>query len=310
MGIDPNSPATVAFLTVIAFWVVTGISMNLYILNVILKKAFQKKCVQSGDAIRAAMIGSNIFLTIMLVLGFFSYVLLPEAYHTLSFLVLLFSIYGISSSLYLTAVFCFFLFIKIVQLKSGVLAWVKRKVSFVFPRFVVAVEVFSFCCSFLSFLVDSIHRDIPKNSSAVSTANLIGKGLGGQMVFVLLTLFLVPYVLMAMTTILTAGSLVLHSHKMRSVAGSVSTKAYKNTVCKIIAFFISHTLFCFVIFFAYFSGLFIEDPRYWAILMMAYILCPANSVILIYSNNKLRRTWKRMIACIVCCKSLVQAENT
>nr|DBA18889.1 TPA: hypothetical protein GDO54_014783 [Pyxicephalus adspersus] len=277
--------------------VVIGILLNLFILLVILQKYDKEKSVHSGDVMRIAMNRSNIILTLVLNSSLFCFIFLPGVYNTLSVYFFLLILYSMGSSLYLTAIFCFFLFIKIVPFRSSILALVKRKVTLVIPWLVVAVEVFSFCCSFLSFLFSAVKKEVYTNSSAVPSSSITNDR---RLVYLLtVALFFMPYILMAMTTILAVGSLLLHTHKMKmmKMASPINTGTYTRTVYKMISFFICHTLFCLVLFLACFSGLIGGDPSFSAIQMIMFLLLPANSLIIIYSNNKLRNAWKMMIVC-------------
>ncbi|XP_073490777.1 taste receptor type 2 member 4-like [Aquarana catesbeiana] len=308
MGIDPYSSVMVACLAVITLEATTGIFMNLFILIVILQKFQKEKSTRPGDKIRAASIVSNIFLTLVLIPSAFGQIFLFRVYRILSIVLNLLALYSISSSLYLTAVFSFFLFIKIVQFKSDILGWAKRKVALVIPLLVVAVEVFSFCSSFLILLFFDINGGAHTNSSAALTDDgNRGGSLDGQMLALTLGLFLVPYFIMAMTTISAAGSLMVHSYKMKKT-GTVNTEAYKKSVYRMMVFFTFHTIFSFVSCLVYSPGL--TGPWFWTVLTFLHLLSPAHSLYIIYSKPKLRNAWKMMIDCIFCRKTLVQAEGT
>ncbi|XP_040211617.1 taste receptor type 2 member 8-like [Rana temporaria] len=308
MGFDPNSPAGVASLTVITLLAVTGIFMDLFILFVILQKGCRKKAIHSGDVIRTAIIISNIFVIVMMISSLFCFLFLSTVYHIIYKVIDVFTMCSISSSLYLTAIFSSFLFIKIAQFKSGVLAWVKRKVGLVIHWLVVAMEVISFICSLLSFLIFNIGGQVSTNNSTVSLGQAIAyRNLRAPVKGLIVASYLVPYFVMALTTISASGSLILHSHKMKKTA-TVNTEAYKRAVYRMMLFFTFHTLFSLFILLVYFVEN--DDLWKWVVLIIMFLLFAVHSLIIIYSSEKLRNIWKTTIGCNFCCKSFSQAENT
>lgn len=301
MGIDRSSPVTVACLFVIVCELLAGMFSNLFILFVFLSDLYKEKIINSGNKIQVAINLSNMVLIIGTSFNVFYLIFCQERNAILTLVCNLLTLYGFISCLFLTTVLCFFWFIKIVQFNSGILSWMKRKVNSLIFWLIMAVESFSFSVSCLNIVLYTVYQEPLTNTSVLTNENATLKKSSGStanVFFSTMTLFLVPYLFMLVTSISAAGFLYLHSRKIRKMKTSSDVSRYKSTIYKIMRVFFLHTLFCGVWFFDIFSGLSHQGPGFWFVYIILAFYFLAHSLFLIFENNKLRNTWKKIFHCV------------
>ncbi|XP_040211644.1 taste receptor type 2 member 40-like [Rana temporaria] len=200
---------------------------------------------------------------------------------------------SITSGSWLTAVLCFFYYIKILQFQSRFLSWMKMKIDRMIPWFILIVEI---VCLLESFTASYIfNQDLPKNSTIAATeVTSEYQKLRLKFMIVVLAVTAPPILIAIMATAASAVSLKLHSHRMEANTGHTNGKDYQSAV---------QTMACLVVFYALIGLAMIllgqdifadKTLAYWICLVILFSFSMVQSGLLINGNPKLKEAWRKM----------------
>ncbi|XP_075141489.1 taste receptor type 2 member 39-like [Leptodactylus fuscus] len=307
MSVVPLSPADIICMVFILFEAFVSIVIHMFIMFCLLNDYYLKKKFTSVQKMHILLNISGTLFIVVSTLHVISNNLQPEffstTYYNVVFTLLL--INSLCSSSWLTAVLCFYYFIKIVNVQRGFLGWMKKKISSVVHWLIVVVMVFSFFNSLTSLFLYTSHHLPPTNSSVLLSTSVTSEQTSINDViakFILLMIF-IPLVSTELATLLTVGFLKIHSHKMKSTktSGESSLTLYKEVVYKMIRFLVLYSVYYLIIFLYYFSVFPIHSAGYYINLMLMFSFTPVQFVVHTLDNHNLRNTWKEMIGCIRRC---------
>ncbi|XP_073502354.1 taste receptor type 2 member 4-like [Phyllobates terribilis] len=290
---------------VLSVEVFVSIIINLYIFFVILCDWKRKKHLKSRDKIQVALNVSGTILTIVTASNFFSDILQTGFFKTWNSknIANLFSIYYMCSSSWLTAVLCFFYFIKVVHVQQGFVIWVKANIGSIIPWQILVVKLVSLATCSLSLFFYTPPQVLPINNSItnpfihsleITPYNAV---VGGY----IFGLICVPFVLSFIATILTVGFLKLHIKKMKDTmtSGDINLTLYKSVIHKMVRFLVLYFVFYLAMFFNHYSIFAPYSCGYWIIFILIFLFNPTQAFLHILDNPKLRSSWKEMLACVI-----------
>ncbi|XP_063788997.1 taste receptor type 2 member 119-like [Pseudophryne corroboree] len=208
------------------------------------------------------------------------------------------TLYIITSSVWLTASLSFFYFAKIVDIRSRVLAWVKKKIGAVVRGMILMAEIVSLCESFLSLLI-STHQPAQQNSS-LSAANVTSETNEPSLSFMNIVLILntPPALVAVIATASSAGYLKLYDRQMkRNMAANVNMniKDYQSAVHTMVYLIAFYTLLIIVMVIVGLDVFADNSWEHWICMMILSSIGAVQSAILIHGNPKLQQSLKWII---------------
>ncbi|XP_073416713.1 taste receptor type 2 member 8-like [Dendrobates tinctorius] len=300
-----RSPIFIVGVLVLSAEVFVSITINLYILFVVLCDWKRKKHLKSRDKIQVALNVSGTILTIVTASNLFPDILQTALFNTWYSKNIgnLFSIYYMCSSSWLTAVLCFFYFIKVVHVQQGFLIWMKMNVGSIIPWQILVGKLMSLMTCILSLFFYTPPQVLPMNNSTThpfihSPEETPYNSVVGVSIFALIC---VPFLLSFIATILTVGFLKLHIKKMKDTmtSGDINLTLYKSVVHKMARFLVLYSVFYLAMFFYHYSIFAPYSPGYWITLILIFLFNPAQAFLHIWDNPKLRSSWKEMSGCVI-----------
>uniref|UniRef100_A0A8C5QG84 Taste receptor type 2 n=1 Tax=Leptobrachium leishanense TaxID=445787 RepID=A0A8C5QG84_9ANUR len=218
---------------------------------------------------------------------------------TNTFIVIFMTVFSIVSCALHTLCLCFFHFIKIVNFSTPFLSWVKTRITAVVSWLILVSEVVSVGSSMFITLEFVSKHDVNVNVSTVVPSN------GSQsredtlsyISYTFVVIFL-PLILGIVIICWTIAHLKRHGRRMKvtmGASGSASLKSHQtaaNTMIRLLTLYafiyIDMVIFCFDVFP-------IKSVGYWFSVLILISFTPAQSVLLITGNPKLKD---------LCCKML------
>ncbi|KAG8550192.1 hypothetical protein GDO81_027799 [Engystomops pustulosus] len=298
MDVLIRSPTFIIGLSIISLELFASIVLSFFILVVILCDWQKTRHVRSRDRIQVALNSSAVLFTIVSTFNSFPDILQTKFLQNWSSknLVNVFSVYSMCSCSWLTALLCFFYFIKVVNVQRGFLVWVKMKIASIVPWQIFAVELVSLVTSSLSLLLYRPPQVLHRNESIIeqSHQSLEIRALVADGIFLLICL---PFVLSFITTIITVGFLMLHIQKMKDTMtlGDINLNMYRRVIHKMLHFLVLYSVFYLSMFF-YHSEVFAPySLGYWIDLFLIFLFSPAQAFLHILDNPKLRSSWRRKL---------------
>ncbi|XP_077305982.1 taste receptor type 2 member 9-like [Lithobates pipiens] len=287
-------PDSVVCLGVLALEATVGLCSNAFIIFSLTFSGFKRTNIAPCNYILIALNVSTMCYTISMFLNVLVYLYGPSFNFTYVSSVLSYlTIISITSSSWLTADLCLFYFIKILQIQSRFLTWMKMKIDRMIPLLILIVEILSLLESFIVSYI--FNQDLPRNSTIAATeATSEHYRLRLKFRSVMLAMASPPFLIAIMATATSAVSLKLHSHRMEANMGHTSGKDYRSAV---------QTMACLVVFYALiglvmiiFGQEFIEDQTwgYWICLMILTAFSMVQSGLLINGNPKLKEAFYKM----------------
>ncbi|KAG8433583.1 hypothetical protein GDO86_017771 [Hymenochirus boettgeri] len=226
---------------------IVGSFMNSYVVFVLLLDYFKRRKMSTIDKILVALSISNIYFACIMCVNLLTSTLWVQIYSNLHIKQIIFvlTMDAIVSSTWLTACLCVFYFMKIKTFSSGLLVWMKMKISTIIPWFLLFSEVISLGCSFLTMLPSVIGQRPLDNTSFVYSVNKTSEASGANYGFMTIAFFsvCVPLLTIIGTTVSTVFSLYLHSRRMEKNMGSSNNVAAHRSV----VWMMTHLLFLYII---------------------------------------------------------------
>ncbi|XP_056392745.1 taste receptor type 2 member 8-like [Hyla sarda] len=296
-----DSPYEKAFFAILLLEATIGsLSSFLLIVSLILKE-FRKKNIGTYSRILIPLNMSNICYSIILSLNFDTNFLSPKLYgnvsvhHTITYM----TMYSITSYMWLSAVLCVFYFMKIVSSQPGVLTTLKSRMGAVVMWLIITSEVVSLGGSFLSMV--PLRPQTDQRNSSISLSE-VTSGTSTQKAFVTNVLILnsLPFLVIIMTTIGSAGFLKLYNHQIQKsmkTSGSTRVKDYRAaiyTMIGLLALYVTILLCSILIVLGVFSHL----PLGYCLCVIFLFLCATSlPALLIYGNPVLKEAIKQIFTC-------------
>ncbi|XP_075687755.1 taste receptor type 2 member 113-like [Rhinoderma darwinii] len=281
-----------------------GISFNIFILIHIFLDFLQYCSVSPRNKILAALCVSGLCYTIMTSTNLLLGILLSPTTSPVYILCIMFvfTMYSISSCSWLTACLCFFYFIKILHIKSHLLVQLKLNIKTVVPWLILGVEMISLCGSLVNVLIfippqEHNHNVSNVNDSAGMTEEI------SKYLNIIYMVNVVPFLIVMVTAVSTAASLILHLRKMGrrlETSGHTGLAAHHRAVKTMLALLCLYSTFYIVLFIRFFSNYSILSLENWIYLIVMFSFSPVQAVVLIHGNPKLWKSLLRMSTWLSC----------
>ncbi|XP_073416714.1 taste receptor type 2 member 40-like [Dendrobates tinctorius] len=307
MSVAAGSPVTVLCMLLLSFEALVSMVINVFIEFVVLRDYYTKRSLTPTQKILAALNISSFFFVVVSSFNVFCNIQMPNfsrsSYYNVIFTLLF--IYCMCSGSLLTAVLCFYYFIKVVNVQRGYLGWVKKKISSIVPWQITLVKLFSFANSLLGLLLFAPKQlSSTNNSLIVSTSETSEQpyvGYNYNIAKILSFMTFLPLFCTALSTLLTVGFLKLHSRKVKNtqISGEASLALYNSVIYRMMRFLLLYFVFYLVTLLYYFSAFSPHSPGYYINLMLMFFITPTQSVLHILDNQDLRRSWMRMVGWII-----------
>ncbi|XP_056392743.1 taste receptor type 2 member 40-like [Hyla sarda] len=292
---------TETLLVIILLEVIVGFLFSFFIIIFLSVIGFQKKNMMTYVKILIPLNVSNISFTFFLasnfIIGFLWPELLTKTYliHTLSYM----TMYSITSSLWLSAVLCVFYFMKIVPSQPRVLTTLKRRIDAVVLWLIIMAEVVSLGEGFLSMLISNISTN--QRNSSITMSEFIDK-INAQSVNVFLIVLLLnflPFLVIIMTTIGSAGLLSLYNHQiqknMTTTSGNTRVRDYGAAIQTMIGLLVFYVLLLLCMSLSMLNVFSYLDIGYWLCVIFLFSNTTILPALLIYGNPGLKEAIKQMI---------------
>ncbi|XP_075036821.1 taste receptor type 2 member 40-like [Mixophyes fleayi] len=207
--------------------------------------------------------------------------------------------YGITSSLWLSASLCLFYMIKIINVQSRTLTWVKMKISIIVPWLILTAEIVSLCGSFLSFLIPT--QQPAQNISTIITLIIISEDNKPKLQFMNIVLMInsLPSLIAITATASSAWFLKVYDCQMKRNMGTFGNTNVKDYQCAVqtMVYLIFFHIFIFLVMVVFALEMFVDHSwGYWIIVMLLFSSATAQSAILTHGNPNLKKTMKRIIS--------------
>ncbi|XP_056392738.1 taste receptor type 2 member 39-like [Hyla sarda] len=295
VAMEPGSPGIVIGLFILASEAFVAVFTIIFITSIILWDFYKKRRLDSKDEIQLAMNVSCFIFTIVLAYSEFSRILQPDVTKMShpSPLLTVVSVYFMCSCSWLTASYCFFNFIKIVNFQWPFIHRVRVRIGSVVPWQIVVVEVMSLCVSLLHLLPYRKGHVSYTNSSHISSELMV---VDDYMSIFLIILICSPLVLSTITLIPTAAFLRCHMKKMKDTKTSGEVLMYERVAWKMLFFLLLYLMYFLMVILYYFSIFARYIIGYWINLILIFSFIPAVNVVQILGTPHLRTIWKDMIS--------------
>ncbi|XP_077306178.1 taste receptor type 2 member 39-like [Lithobates pipiens] len=285
------------WLSVLGLEAVTGLCANIFIIFSLVVSGYQEKKLTPYSSILISLCFSNIGYTILMSTNNLISLIWPSLYdvpyvkHFVQYL----TVFIITFSSWLTGSLCFFYFIKILQFRSGFLAWVKNKIDIIIPWMILTVEFISLFGSFLYLL--AYNQESTKNVTMIKTeVALKDDKLILRFTFVVLMLLSLPIFISILSMAVSAWFLKRHSQYVKRNAGAshAGVNDYQSAI---------KTMSCLIWFYVllYAVTLIMGLERFvyqslgsWICLMLLFSFALVQSSLLIAGNPKLKEAWRQM----------------
>ncbi|MEE6499533.1 hypothetical protein FKM82_003485 [Ascaphus truei] len=276
MGLDA---ITGVCLTVLAAEAITGISTNVFIVFVNFLDWFRGQNMNTCNKILVALSISNACYSCITAVNIFTSFIWPQVYTEtyVQCAVFLLTTYSIFSSSWLIACLCFFYCMKIIHFSSGLLAWLKMKITIVVPWLMLVAEVVSVSSSFLATW--PFPTQYSRNTSIIFSANMTS---GESMyktwkLYTVLIINCVPFLTVMVTTVCSIGSLYLHTHRIEKdmwTFGSANLNAHRGAIQTMMYLLLVYAILYVVWFLFSFKILVTPSFSYWISLMLMFSFTP------------------------------------
>ncbi|XP_075036824.1 taste receptor type 2 member 119-like [Mixophyes fleayi] len=209
------------------------------------------------------------------------------------------TLYGITSSLWLSASLCLFYMIKIINVQSRTLTWVKMKISIIVPWLILTAEIVSLCGSFLSFLIPT--QQPAQNNSTIITLIIISEDNKPKLQFMNIVLMInsLPSLIAITATASSAWCLKVYDCQMKrnmGTFGNTNVKDYQCAVQTMVYLEFFHT-FIFLVMVMFSLEIFANNSwGYWIIVIVLFSFGTVQSAILTHGNPNLKRTMKQIFS--------------
>ncbi|XP_063789052.1 taste receptor type 2 member 9-like [Pseudophryne corroboree] len=299
---DLTNLIAITGLAVISLEVITGISGNIFILYVISFQSCKRLDKSACDKIIVALAISSVCHVCILTINILSELHIPGIYMSLyvAYAVTLLTVYSANSCIWLTAVLCFYYFIRITTFSSNIFTWFKTKINKIITWMIFMSQIMSTFSSSLSLiqLVQPINST--RNHTAISS-NMTSGAQGNKTINIAFLINCFPILIMMVTTSTTVVFLSLHCFRLRRSMGtlvSVNVAAYGGVVRTMISSLVFYGIF-YTAMFTYSLGIFkSESLEYWIMSILLFSFTTVQSIFLISGTPKLKNAWEQMLFCV------------
>ncbi|XP_063789041.1 taste receptor type 2 member 40-like [Pseudophryne corroboree] len=294
---DMGNPDTMTCLVILALEAVAGLFSNFFIIFSL--TGCKRRNIVASNIILISLCISNVFYTITVTANIVIRIMwlrvlsVTYVYKIISYM----TMYTITSSTWLTASLCVFYFIKIVDIPSRVLAWMKKKIDAVVRGMILTAEIVSLCGGFLSLLISS--QLLAQQNSSLSAANVTLESPSLKFMSIVLILNASP-ALVAITAMAgSAGYLKLYDHqKKRNIAtfGNNHVRDCHRAVHTMVYLIVLLILLILVMVIVGLDVFAESSWEYWICVMIHFSLVAVESAILIHGNPKVQQSLKQILS--------------
>ncbi|KAM3916909.1 taste receptor type 2 member 40-like [Leptodactylus fuscus] len=300
-SLDMSNSKIEFFLSVLLLLeVISDLSSSIFIIISLCLAGFQRTTIAPLNRILISLNVSNVSFTVFMTAYLLTSSLWSYYYSVRSvfYLISYMNVYSITSISWLTAILCFFYFMKIIPSRPGVLMNIKNKIGSFILQLILMAETISVVVSFLS-----LQSPDEKNSTMIEVETQETRR--QRLYFTSITLFLngLPFMVIILTTLSSAWVLRMYNSQMKKNNGTLANsnvKDYRSAVQTMTGLLI---FYLFVIIAVIISALEIFPERsegYWICVMFLLSFPTGQSIFIIYGNPKLKHNLKELFSALSC----------
>ncbi|XP_056392716.1 taste receptor type 2 member 14-like [Hyla sarda] len=293
------------FLAIFLLETVTGLSSSIFTIISLSLAGFQRTNIVPLNMILMSLNISNVFFTVSNATFLFITILWPYFYSVSFLFYFLFymATCTTTSSAWLTAILCFFYFMKIIPSRPGVLMDMKNKIGAIVWKLILMVGIFSLGGSFLSMLIS-----LPKLNERNSTMNdieILEENIKQQkkLINIIMMLNYLPLITVVVTTVASTWILKVYDGQMKKNSGTLvntNVKGYRKAVHTMIGFLIFYVLLSITVIIISLD-IFVSRSVGFCICSMVLLSFPTGqSTLLIYSNSGLKQILRKLFTLFTC----------
>ncbi|NWW08820.1 TA2R9 protein, partial [Oreocharis arfaki] len=294
---------TVAIITLEAF---AGLWINTFLVCVLCIAWVKKKSLNSNDKILMLLGCSRIcYLCFSWVYSFLS-IIYPKYLHvhpTFQLIVFFQSFYN-CSNLWVSAFLCVFYCIKIANFRNSFFIYLKVKTDMIVPWLLLALELSAFAVSIIAY--DIADTELSKNRNCTGKGNF--SKVSGKMdenfflvYFIYGFVFVTSFTAVIFSAVFLLFSLWRHKCQMqKNSMNSLSVDAHIKAMKSILSFFIIYSINFIFLILSLIPSTKEENYVVFLIHVFLYAFPGVHSLILIFSNPKLKNTLIRIRSCVKC----------
>ncbi|XP_056392750.1 taste receptor type 2 member 8-like [Hyla sarda] len=292
---------TETLLVIILLEVIIGFLFSFFLIICLYVIGFQKKNMMTYVKILIPLNVSNISFTFFLASNFIIGFLWPEVYTKTSLIqpISYMTMYSITSSLWLSAVLCVFYFMKIVPSQPGVLITLKRRIDAVVLWLIILSEVVSLGQGFLAIFLANVPTYHKNTSITMSELMEETKAKSWNFLITFLLINSLPFLVIIMTTIGSAGLLSLYNHQvqknMTTTSGNTRVRDYGAAIQTMIGLLVFYVLLFVCMSLSMLDVFSYWDINYWLCVIFLFLCATILPALLIYGNPGLKEAIKQMI---------------
>ncbi|KAG9463686.1 hypothetical protein GDO78_021280 [Eleutherodactylus coqui] len=297
-------PVTTLCLCVLLLELMMGIFSNAFIIRTILVSKSRTRDLKVIGNILLVLAICTLCHSCMLVFNTFTYLFNDWIYvfHYLFYTVRFLVVYTTSSTSWFSSCLCFFYFVKIVNIGSGVFMWIQMHINKVISWMIVVSALVSAVSS--SLYIVELKKHFARNTSA-TIINNDQQHVTNQRINPNLFFFFncAPIFIMVVMSVSTAITLMKHRQNKSSNLGAstgINMSIYSSVICTMVYFAVFYSL-TVVITVLYSLSIFdTQHPAFWV--MYAYInFYPVSqSGFIIYGTPHLKKAWLQMLYSVKC----------
>ncbi|NXH24840.1 TA2R9 protein, partial [Myiagra hebetior] len=294
---------TVAIITLEAF---AGVWINAFLVCVLCIAWVKKKTLNSSEKI-LLLLGCSRFcsLCISWVYSFLS-IIYPNYFYvqpTCKFLLSIQNFFN-SSNLWVSACLYVFYCIKIANFRNSCFIYLKVKIDKIVPWLLLGSGLLSLAIgSSLYNIIDKAQRNNRNSTGRENFSKVSGKmdDVFFHYYFVYGFGFVSSFTAVITSALLLLFSLWRHKRKMQTNSmNNLSVEAHIRAMKSILSFFIIYSINFVFLTLTLISSTQKENPMMFLVYVFLYVFPGVHSLILIFSNPKLKNTLIRILSCVKC----------
>ncbi|XP_056392719.1 taste receptor type 2 member 39-like [Hyla sarda] len=288
------------FLAILLLEVISSLSFSVFTIICLSRTGVQRANITPLNRILISLNVSNVFYTIFMS----AYLLLSNVWsylfsiRSVSCFISSMTMFAITSSTWLTAVLCFFFFMKIIPSRPGLLMNFKNEIGSIIWKLILMVIVVSAGGSFITALFISLQHPNVRNST-MNEVKTLEENIRQKPILVNFVVIFnwLPFLVIIMTTVASAWFLKVYDSQMKKNNGTLAKSNVKDYLSAVytmtgLLFFYIFVIVAVVIFAL---KIFVHrSVGYWICEMALLSFPTGQSILLIYSNPRLKQILKEI----------------
>ncbi|XP_066434027.1 taste receptor type 2 member 10-like [Eleutherodactylus coqui] len=281
-----------------------GIFSNAFIIRTILISNCRTRDMKVIGNLLLVLAICTLCYSCMLVFNIFTFFLNDWIYvfHNLFYTVKFLVVYTTSSSCWFSSCLCFFYFVKIVNIGSGVFMWIQMHINKVISWMIVVSALVSAVSS--SLYIVELTKQFARNTSATiinkDQQHVANQRINPNLFFLINC---APIFIMLVTTVSAAITLIKHRQKMSSNLGAstgINTSIYGSAIRTMVYFVVFYSLIVVIMVLYSLSIFDIKHPVFWVLYAYIHFYPVSQSGFIIYGTQHLKKAWLQMMYSVRC----------